>query len=345
MSRTRFPSIVSRSLITTATLAFASQAALADEVLFNNGDRLTGEVLSADGGKLKIKTTVAGEVVVDLANVKTFSTDKPVEVRTKTGETIVSSVATTETAGQVSVQPGGAERTMPLSDFKYLNYDETWAGAVVAGALFNRGNTFSDDVNVAFDATKRREIDRWTFTGGYNFGRQRNPGTGDKSTSTDNWFATGKYDYFINDKLYVYGAVRYEHDRIAELDYRLIPGVGVGYFWIDRPDLKFDTEAGLVYLVEKYEDGQKDESLSARLAYHLKKNLNGDKVALFHNLEYFPSLQEARDFLVVADAGVRTAITTQMFAEYKFEYRYDATPAEGQHKTDLRHIFGVGWKF
>jgi hypothetical protein len=42
---------------------------------------------------------------------------------------------------------------------------------------------------------------------------------------------------------------------------------------------------------------------------------------------------------------VRTAITERMFAEYKLEYRYDATPAEGFDHTDLRHVVGVGWKF
>jgi putative salt-induced outer membrane protein YdiY len=326
-------------------MAVSSHSALADEVLFNNGDRLTGEVLSVDGGKLKIQTTVAGEVVVDLKDVKTFNTEKPVDVRTKSGDRINAPIASAGTAGEVTIQPEGGPRTMPLSEVKYLNYDETWTGAVIAGALFNRGNTFSDDINVSFDATKRRENDRWTFTGGYNFGRERNPDTGDKTTSTDNWFATGKYDYFLSEKLYVFGAVRYEHDRIAELDYRLVPGVGVGYFWIDRPDLKFDTEAGLAYLVEKYDDGGKDESISGRLAYHLKKSFNGDQVSLFHNTEYFPSFQEASDFLVVSDAGIRTAITARMFAEYKFEYRYDATPADDQHKSDLRHILGLGWKF
>ena len=50
-----------------------------DEVLFLNGDRLTGKILSATGGKLTIKTEAAGDVTVDMAKVKTFSTDEPVK--------------------------------------------------------------------------------------------------------------------------------------------------------------------------------------------------------------------------------------------------------------------------
>ena len=52
----------------------------ADEVLFLNGDRLSGKVLSATDGKLKIKTEGAGDVTVELTKVKTFSTDAPVQV-------------------------------------------------------------------------------------------------------------------------------------------------------------------------------------------------------------------------------------------------------------------------
>jgi hypothetical protein len=96
---------------------------------------------------------------------------------------------------------------------------------------------------------------------------------------------------------------------------------------------------------EEFEDGDTNDALSARLAYHLKKNLWEEKVQLFHNFEFYPSLQRIDDILIITDAGIRTAITEKMFAEYKFEYRYDSTPAEGLHYSDLRHVIGVGWKF
>jgi hypothetical protein len=190
----------------TAALVFASLVGAlglqsrGDEVLFNNGDRLTGTVLSADGGKLKIKTKIAGEVTVDLKDVKTFTTDEPIEVRTKSGE-VVTGVATTqpseEAAGTVAIAPSaGAEAapttmpSIPLADVKYLNFNQKWTGAVVAGALFARGNTYADQVNVGFDAQRRTIDDRLTFTGQYNFGRERNPDTGDKTTSVDNFYLT-----------------------------------------------------------------------------------------------------------------------------------------------------------
>jgi len=67
--------------------------AAGDEVLFLNGDRLSGKVVSATDGKLKIKTEGAGEVTVDLTKVKTFSTDEPVRVGIGENPPVQSSVS------------------------------------------------------------------------------------------------------------------------------------------------------------------------------------------------------------------------------------------------------------
>jgi hypothetical protein len=90
-----------RALLTCAlSLALAGPVA-ADEILFLNGDRLTGKIVSADGGKLTIKTENAGDVTVDLAKVKTFSTDEPIVL--KSGDTTLRSKVTGGADGTVQV--------------------------------------------------------------------------------------------------------------------------------------------------------------------------------------------------------------------------------------------------
>jgi len=34
-----------------------------------------------------------------------------------------------------------------------------------------------------------------------------------------------------------------------------------------------------------------------------------------------------------------------LFAELRYEFRYDATPAVGRNRTDQRYILGAGWAF
>jgi putative salt-induced outer membrane protein YdiY len=286
-------------------------------------------------------------VTVDLEDVKTFTTDAPIEVRTTDGGVVSAPAAASERPNAVAMPggTGGAVADVPLADVKYVNFNQKWTGSVVASALFARGNTYADQAGVSAEAVRRTIDDRLTLNAAYNFGRQEEPDTGDRVTSVDNWFAAGKYDYFFTEKFYGYGSLRYEKDRIAELERRVVPSAGVGYLWFDEADFKFDTEAGLAFVHEKYEDGGTEDALSLRLAYHLRKDFWDDKVSLFHNFEYFPSLERLDDFLVITDAGLRAAITGRVFAEYKVELRHDATPADGQGENDYRHIVGLGWRF
>src|SRR4051794_37312142 len=334
-------------LLTAGFSTWAAGQAWADEVQFNNGDRLTGTINSVDGGKMKIKTKVAGEVIVDMKDVRTFSTDAPVAMKLSDG-TVVRQKVSADGPGQVSVGGGGAAagagQNIPLAQVKRINPSEQLTGSVVVGGLLTRGNSDTEQLSVSADAVRRTEADRITLTAGYFFGRQRDQSTGDKSTTTDNWFAGGKYDYFLDERLYAFGALRVEKDRIAKLDLRITPSAGLGYQWVEGPAMNFNTEAGLAYVHESYTNDGTDDHIAGRLAYHVDKQFN-DKVSLFHNLVYLPSLERLDDYNLIADAGVRATLTEQMFTEFKLQWNYDATPAPGASRSDLRYILGVGWKF
>jgi len=339
---------VSRSLLCllALSLALASRAG-ADEIQFLNGDRLTGKIVSADGGKLVIKTESAGDVTVDLSKVKTLSTDEPIVVRS--GDATFKSKMSPGEDGTVQVVPveGGNPQILALKDLTQLNPPPVkWTGALIANALVSRGNSESENFGGSVNAVRRSEIDRITFGAGYYYGRQRNPDTGERTTSVNNWFVLGKYDYFLTKHVYLYAAARAERDRIAELDLRLTAGGGVGYQWFETPTFNLFTEAGLAWVYENFTDQQPSEDhLALRLAYHVDWTPH-KALKLFHNLEYLPNVTEPFvDYNLNLDAGGRATIIQNFFAEFKFEFRYDSTPAIGARKEDLRYLVGVGWSF
>lgn len=327
-----------------AALLCLAVSANADEVRLRGGDRLTGEISSAEKGKLKVSSKALGDLTVDLKEVETFSTDKPVEIHLADG-TVLNQQIEAGDAGTVRAVAGDEARVVSLSDVKTINPKYgVWSGSLVVGGLITRGNSETENLNVSFTAVRRTEDDRLTASAAYYYGRQKDPATGDKTTSADNWSALAKYDYFFTEKFYGYGLLRVEKDRIADLQLRVAPGVGVGYQWFETPDFNLNTEAGLSWVYEDYEHKDPDEHFAARFAYHVDKKFN-DKVAVFHNLEYLPSIEDISDFNVNADAGVRATLTKQMFAEFKFEWKFDATPAPDHDKNDLRYLLGVGWTF
>ena len=124
-------------------LSFAA-AALADEVRMKNGDRITGKISEASGGKLKVSSAVAGDLTVDLKDVQTFSTDAPVEVRLKNGRVLRQRLDASDTAGAATAADG---TPVTFADVKSISTKGAhWTGALVVGGLLTRGN--SDTITV-----------------------------------------------------------------------------------------------------------------------------------------------------------------------------------------------------
>jgi putative salt-induced outer membrane protein YdiY len=319
----------------------------ADEILFLNGDRLTGTIVGAAGGKLTIKTDTAGTVTVDLAKVRTFSTTAPVLIRLG-DRTTISSPVTAGADGTIQAVPvpGGVAQTIGLKDVTAINPPPAgWTGAIAANGIFTTGNAETTNIGISANAVRRSEHDRLTLGAGYLYGRQRDPDTEEDETTVDNVFGAAKYDYFITDRTYLFGTVRAERDRIADLDLRFVPAVGVGYQWFEGPTFNLSTEVGLAWVYEDYRDGGSEEHFAGRLAYHVDYRPH-EIILLFHNLEWLPSVEEPfGDYNLNGDAGVRATITGGLFTEFRIEMRYDATPAPGNDKLDSRYLVSVGWAF
>jgi putative salt-induced outer membrane protein YdiY len=333
-------------MLAAALAALLAAPALGDEVIFRNGDRLTGRINSVIDGRLQMSTAVAGDVTIDMATVSSFRTDEPVELHLRDGSVLRQQVNIAPDAGMIATAGTDtvAAQTVPVASVQKVNPPPVqWTGSVVAGGLFTRGNTDTDNVSISINAVRRAEVDRITLGAGYLFGRQEGA-DGDRQTTIDNWFLFGKYDYFVSPRLYLYASERLERDRIADLDLRSTTSAGLGYQWIETPRVNFNTEIGLAWIYEDYRTAGSDDHFALRLAYHYDRRLN-DRVQFFHNLEYLPSLEDIDDFNLNADVGIRADLTATFFAEFKFEWRHDATPAPTADKNDLRYIVGVGWRF
>jgi putative salt-induced outer membrane protein YdiY len=332
--------------LTLALSLVAASPAVADEILFLNGDRLTGKIVGGEGGKLTIKTDSAGDVTVDLSKVKTFSTDEPITL--KTGDTTLSSKVTGGPDGAVQVIPvaGGPAQVIALKDVAQINPPPIkWTGSLTANALVTSGNSETENFGGSLNAVRRSEQDRITLGAGYYYGREKDQDSGDKNTTVNNWFVLGKYDYFLTKKVYTYASVRAEGDKIADLDLRLTTSLGVGYQWYETPTFNLFTEAGLAWVYEDFRNQDSDDHFAARLAYHVDWKPH-KAVSLFHNLEWLPSLDGPfDDYNLNTDVGLRATIIQGFFAEAKVELRYDSTPARGKEKDDVRYLFGIGWSF
>lgn len=339
-----------RALIIMLCLAGVSHSTYADEIIFKNGDQLTGKIDHVLEGKLVFKSDVVGVVTIDISKIQTFSTDGPIEVHLKDGNVLYQKIVSSG-PGRVAIEGTDTVKAQEfdlaaISSIKPPPKPEPkWTGNISAAFTSSHGNTKSDTVSASANLNKRTEKDRTQLSADYARGRREDPDTGEKETAEDWWRTKAKYDYFFTKRLYGYLDGRYEKDAIAELDRRVIVGGGSGYQWIESEDMNFSTEFGLATLYEKF-DNQTDSNseISIQAGYNFDKKLVKN-VKFIHDLTYYPSTEEFSDYFLTSTAEIRAYFTNTMFTNFKVIFDYDVTPAVGSHKTDTKYLFGVGYSF
>jgi putative salt-induced outer membrane protein YdiY len=320
--------------------SFILSAANADDVYLNDGNHLTGTVTTIEAGNLTLHSAVLGDTSIPLAGIKTFSTEQPIEIHLADG-TIVKAPAAQADPGMIALNGGDK---IKIADIDEVN-PAPFTGSLSLGGSIIRGNSFADTLNAGYKLAYHMGPDHVTATGEYVYGdtKTTNVTPQVKTTTTDRWDIYEKYQHFFSPKFYGYVDADLTKDRIAFLDFRFAPSLGAGYQWFDKAPFKFGTEAGVAWLYQKYTNGTPThEPLAFKAAYHLTYDFN-DKVSLFNDVTYFPTVPRVADYVINADIGLHTKLSKKLFCELKIEWDYDSTPANGALKNDTRYIANIGY--
>ncbi|MDT8409560.1 MAG: DUF481 domain-containing protein [Wenzhouxiangellaceae bacterium] len=113
-----------------------------------------------------------------------------------------------------------------------------WAGSAELGLVFARGNTETETLNTALEASYSRQ--RWTNTTEASFFRSETDGDLDASR----FVGKNATDYTLDDRSYLTGIVRYDRDRFSSFRFQTSAALGYGYQWLDSERQTLSLEAG-----------------------------------------------------------------------------------------------------
>lgn len=329
------------------TLGFAEQVSL------KNGDRLTGAIVSMDGKKLVVKTSYAGEVAIDWSEVSQFSSDKPLVI-TRTDKQVLSGTVSTE--GQdVLITTAQGPQKLALADLSAMRspadqaaYDkslhpgmlEGWAGGGSFGFALARGNSETTNLALGFDAKRKTSKDAWVMDAASVYSRDSKTST----TTANSFQGLLRYDRNITKRLFWYGAFAGGYDSLQNLNYRLVPGAGIGFHAIATPRTTLDLLLGLAYTRESYTTGLTNNLISATVgdefAYKLTRN-----TTVIQNLYYLPALNNTSIYHVTGNFGLATKLNGWLTSNLNFNDRYNSAPVLHNKKNDVLFTAGMGFTF
>jgi putative salt-induced outer membrane protein YdiY len=325
-------------------------AVRADEVVLTNGDRLSGTIVKMTDGKLLFKSAEAGEVTVNLTNVRSLTSEAPVTLNLSDGTVLIRKIGPGQ-PGQIAIQPEGAlgAQTIPLTNVTGINLpakpEPKWTGSVSVGVTATSGNTSTEAINASASVQRRSEQDRTSAGFDYARGQQQDPKTREDNVTEDWWKARAEYDYFFMPKTFGFVNMRYEKDSIAQLDRRTVVGGGLGYQWVESEKLNFSSQLGVASLYEKFKNETKSKSETSLEAGYAFDMQVAEGVKVLHDLTYFPSLSKFSDYYLTTTGEVRASLTKSMFASFKTIFNYDKSPAIGRGSTDVKYMFSLGMTF
>jgi hypothetical protein len=306
----------------------------ADELVFQNGDKLTGTLVRLGDGKVTFKSSVLGEVTVAIAQIRSVSTDHPVLV-VLPDRSVVNQPVTAGEPGHVRI--GGSD--FALTDLRSINPPKLrWTGKASLGFSLTESTKNETKLSLLLSLLRAGAKNRIAIDAGYLYARSEG------ETTADNWFINGNYNFAHHGRFYATTNASIQQDHVQHLDLRTILGGGIGYIVTDKPSFSFKTEGGLAWKREEFSTTGTTDDITLRLGYLLEKAL-WKSARLKHDFTIYPSFSDFSDYYFLAQIALEQALSHSMTVEARYIVDYDSTPAPDTNKSSTKVIVAVGKTF
>lgn len=337
-------------------LVVLSSNVLADQVVLNNGDRLTGQVVKFDGKNLTIKSEFAGEVNIPWSAVQQITSDQPLQVQSSTGQTAVGPVTTrdgnveviTKTSGTVTMPKEGIalirNETEQSAYEKSLRpgFRENWDGGATVGFALTRGNSQTKNLALAFDANRKTLHDKLSLYTNWVYATNDAPGAV-PSTSANAQQGGIRYNHDITPRLFGFVGADFQADSLQTLDLRSVFGGGLGFHAIKRDSTTLDLLAGVNYTREKYTAFTRNFA-AATLGDEFMHKLYGSTV-LAQSFYFYPDFNNTGEYRTTFSFGTVTKISKWLGWQNAFGDIYVSDPPLGKKKNDIIFTTGLNISF
>ncbi|WP_375741485.1 DUF481 domain-containing protein [Pseudomonas boanensis] len=310
----------------------------ADTVWLNNGDRLTGEILLLDGGKLALKTRYAGRVLIDWKDIDTLSSEKPLLIKRSGLDSQHSHSLKAAGKGMVRLQNGSSE-TVPLASVRQmvpprpLVKDRIWEGNLDAKLDMERNADSKDEWKLKGDT--RVEHGRWRHV----LSGQLENETKSGSRTEDDWELEYDLDRFFTRHWFARASLDQQADKFEFFTRQRSYGLGPGYrFWDDELG-RFDLIAQLTRFQLDSVQGDLDFNAYS-LEWDFKRLVWGTRFELYSKAQLqLPRIEEV-DYVLDSEFGLRYRLND--WARLSLLYELDQVRGLGDTASDRHYMIGVG---
>ncbi|MGH9343076.1 MAG: DUF481 domain-containing protein [Terriglobia bacterium] len=343
-------------------ILLAAISARADTVMLKDGERLTGNWVTVQGGNLNFHSDTLGAVTVPLSKVASFSTS---------AEAVIVRTDRTTVRGQLELLPSGDWRVthagrsqivraasvdtiMPEATYTALvehkgKLYQDWHGSANLGYDLQRGDQQTGALSAGVAATRERPeapVFIPHFRTAYSllmlFSKAQQGSTVIRSNTITTLL---REDYLFTPANFMFVSAELDHIQTQGLYLRQTYGGGYGRDLIHSSRTLFSVLGGLTFVNEKfYTGGPARQSAQLLLGERLSIAL-GPRMHFDHYLNFYPNLSDTGEYHFDTDSSLSFKLTSRIAANISLIDNYLSNPVPGNHSNNVALTSGIGLTF
>jgi hypothetical protein len=363
-------------LTLTTILALICLAGLghADVLTLKNGDRVTGTLVTIQGGTLQLKTANLGTVSIPMAQVATYTVEKPVAVVIKGQEPIRGTLELLPSGdwqvkaanGQVQTIPAAKpELIMPGDEYDKVEQApgirQAWKGTASLGYSIQNGNQETNTLTLSIAAARERPATpifeaHWRtsfdFTTLFSHAEQKQfptpPLTGPPTITsivTSRTLTTDlRQDYLFSKDNFVFVFGQLNHVSTQDLYLQQTYGGGFGRDIVKNARTTFSVLGGPTYVQEKFiSPGNLTKTIELLVGETLGEQFS-KRLRLDHYFHIYPDLEHSGQYRFDTSAVLSFKLTNKLLANASLIDLYLSNPPVGE-KNNITFSMGIGYSF
>ncbi|HEY1183766.1 MAG TPA: DUF481 domain-containing protein [Bryobacteraceae bacterium] len=264
-----------------------------DTLVLSDDEKLVGHFLRSNGGDVRFKSDMLGEVTIPWSKVKELQANgtytvvgKDIKLGRSSDTSKLPKGSLEATANEITVTgvPGAAPQTVAVADAAHViessefeqqvmhspGIGEDWTGSINAGATLVEATQQSRTFSAGFALARAVPMESWldprdrTLVG-FNFasGVVKQPGAAEIKTDIIHG-GLERDEYFSTRRMYGFAQATLDHNYSQGLDLGSQVGGGIGWTVVKSAANVLDAKASMTYLHQSFSGpGNVDQSLAA----------------------------------------------------------------------------------
>lgn len=341
ISITRWICLICTALLSLA--AFAESRQKIDVVTLYNGDRITGEIKSLEGGELQLSTDAMDTIVIEWPEIAGIQSGYHYEVRLSDGDRLYGSFQDkAQRAGQlVLADPFGRHDVELLQVVEIRPIEDTFVERI--DIYFSATFSYTKATSIgqaAANTTIGYEDEKSTnnFTARTDISRTDD----DETSSTDINFTRNTW---TENRSSVFRSLfaSYETNDELALTRRIGVGAGLGRYFIDTHSNTLTGTTGLQVITEDNEGADSDQELELffNTSYSMWK-FSSPEMDILLGVDLYPSVTEFGRVRSSTNLRIRWELVKDLYWDVTAWATTDNDSATGS-STDYAITTGIGW--